>query len=189
MQQHAFDIFLSGEEVDLAVLTSEIVDSSNWYRWFNDESNLTNMQKHYFPNTKSMQHKLFNDEIEGSVKKLQLGIIDKKDNVLIGTISLSNIDYISRKCEISGFIGEKKYQSMKPFLEANKLIIRHAFNELNLHRIYGGSLSQDVINIYCRLLGFKSEGVLEKDVFKGGKYRDVFNIGLLKTNCTFLTET
>ena len=186
MQEDNYDIFLEGAIVDLVVLSAEIIENTNWYRWFNDEANLTNMQKHYFPNTKSMQHKLFQNEIEGNSSKLQLGIVFKEDNKFIGTISLNNIDYISRKCEISGFIGEKKYQSMKPFLEANKILIKHAFNQLNLRRIYGGSLSQNVISFYCRLLGFKSEGVLVQDVFKDGQYRDVYNIGLLKSECSFL---
>ena len=116
MQEDNYDIFLEGAIVDLVVLSAEIIENTNWYRWFNDEANLTNMQKHYFPNTKSMQHKLFQNEIEGNSSKLQLGIVFKDDNTFIGTISLNNIDYISRKCEISGFIGEKKYQNMKPFI-------------------------------------------------------------------------
>ena len=32
------DIFIKGEDTDLVVLTSEIVEQTNWYNWFNDES-------------------------------------------------------------------------------------------------------------------------------------------------------
>ena len=43
-------------------------------------------------------------EIENNSAKLQLGIVNKEDQIFIGTISLNNIDQFHRKCEISGFI-------------------------------------------------------------------------------------
>ena len=177
-----FDIFIKGTNIDLVVLTSEIVGQTNWYSWFNDEENTEYMQQHYFPNSKELQLKYFKEEIEGSDKKLQLGIYHKKDKILIGTISLNNIDFQHRKCEISGFIGEKKYQTLKPFLEANKLLIKHAFEQLNMNRIYGGALNKDVSDFFVRMLNFETEGVLIDDVYKNGKYHDVYLIGLLKAD-------
>ena len=177
-----FDIFIKGDVVNLVVLTSEIVEKTNWYKWFNDEENTKHMQKHYYPNSKELQLKYFKEEIEGSDKKLQLGIYHKKDKYLIGTISLNNINFQHRKCEISGFIGEKKYQTLKPFLEANKLLIKHAFEQLNMNRIYGGALNKDVSDFFVRMLNFETEGVLIDDVYKNGKYHDVYLIGLLKAD-------
>ena len=175
-----FDVFIKGTNIDLVVLTSEIVEQSNWYKWFNDEENTEFMQQHYFPNSRQLQLKYFSDKIEGNDQKLQLGIYHKKDKLLIGTISLNDINFQHRKCEISGFIGERKYQTLKPFLEANKLLIGHAFEQLNMHRIYGGALNKDVSDFFVRLLNFETEGVLINDVYKNGKYHNVYLIGLLK---------
>jgi len=175
-----FDVFIKGNMVDLVVLTEYIVEKTNWYKWFNDEENTKYMQKHYYPNSKELQLKYFKEEIEGSDKKLQLGIYHKKDKYLIGTISLNNINFQHRKCEISGFIGEKKYQTLKPFLEANKLLIKHAFEQLNMNRIYGGTLNKDVSDFFVRLLNFKEEGVLINDVYKNGQWNNAYLIGLLK---------
>jgi len=175
-----FDVFIKGTNIDLVVLTSEIVGQTNWYSWFNDEENTKHMQQHYYPNSKELQLKYFKEEIEGSDKKLQLGIYHKKDKYLIGTISLNNINFQHRKCEISGFIGEKKYQTLKPFLEANKLLIKHAFEQLNMNRIYGGTLNKDVSDFFVRLLNFKEEGVLINDVYKNGQWNNAYLIGLLK---------
>ena len=177
-----FDIFIKGTNIDLVVLSSEIVGQTNWYSWFNDEENTEYMQQHYFPNSKELQLKYFKEEIEGSDKKLQLGIYHKKDKILIGTISLNNIDFQHRKCEISGFIGEKKYQTLKPFLEANKLLIKHAFEQLNMNRIYGGALNKDVSDFFVRMLNFETEGVLIDDVYKNGHWNNVHLIGLLKND-------
>ena len=181
-----FDTFISGEAIDLVVLTADVVETSDWYRWFNDQNNMRNMQKHYFPNTKEMQLNYLKQAIEGSTTKLQLGIVTKPAYELIGVIGLNNIDLLHRKSEITGFIGETRFQTIEPFLEANKLIIRHAFNELNLNRIYGGTLSNELSSFYCRLLGFKQEGILRSDVFKNGEYRAVYSIGLLKEECSYL---
>jgi [ribosomal protein S5]-alanine N-acetyltransferase len=176
-----FDIFLKGENIDLVVLTSKIIEQTNWYNWFNDEENTKYMQKHYFPNSREKQLKFFRDEIEGNNKKIQLGIYHKEDKILIGAISLNNINFQHRKCEISGFIGEKKYQTLKPFLESNKLLIKHAFEQLNMNRIYGGALNEDVSDFFVRFLNFKKEGVLIRDVYKNGKYHNLYLIALLNT--------
>ena len=175
-----FDVFIKGTNIDLVVLTSEIVGQTNWYSWFNDEENTEYMQQHYFPNSKELQLKYFRDNIEGNDKKIQLGIYHKKDKLLIGTISLNDINFQHRKCEISGFIGEKKYQTLKPFLEANKLLIKHAFEQLNMNRIYGGALNKDVSDFFVRMLNFETEGVLIDDVYKNGHWNNVHLIGLLK---------
>ena len=50
-----FDVFIKGKQIDLFVLTEEIVDKTNWYNWFNDEENTKDMQKLYFPNTKTIK--------------------------------------------------------------------------------------------------------------------------------------
>ena len=50
-----FDVFIKGTNIDLVVLTSEIVGQTNWYSWFNDEENTKYMQKHYYPNSKELQ--------------------------------------------------------------------------------------------------------------------------------------
>ncbi len=173
-----FDVFLKGDLVDLVVLNEQIVEKTNWYNWFNDEENMRHMEKHYFPNTKEDQIKFFRAEISSNRNKLQLGICHKKDQILIGMISLSSIDHFHRKCEISGFIGEKKYQNLQNFLEANRLLIRHAFEQLNMNRIYGGTLINEIAELYVRALGFSREGTLKDDIYKNGKYNDAYLIAI-----------
>jgi len=176
-QKWKCDVFIAGNHIDLLALSEDIVRCSNWYGWFNDEENTRNMQKHYFPNTREDQILFFRNEISGIPTKLQLGIFHKVDQVLIGTISLTNIDFISRKCEISGLIGEKKYKNINLWLEANRLLIDHASTSLNMRRIYGGALAKEVAIFYERLLGFHPEGVLREDVYKNGRFRDVYLFG------------
>lgn len=169
-----YDVFLKGEHIDLVVLTEEIAEKSNWYNWFNDEENMRNMQKHYFPNNREEQIMFFKTSILGNPKKLQLGILHKEERKMIGVISLDGIDHLNKKCGINGVIGETKYKSIHYWLEANRLLIHHAINSLNMRKIYGGSLSKELSIFYERMLGFESEGVLKQDVYKNGRFQDVY---------------
>ena len=76
----------------------------------------------------------------------------------------------------------KKYHNGRYFIEATILMIKHAFDALNLHKIYGGTILNTWASTLERVLGFISEGVLYSHVFKNGAYHDVYLIGLLKTN-------
>lgn len=174
------DIFLEGKHVILKVLTEDDIHNSNWYGWFNDEETTKFMQKHYFPNTKEAQLEFYRKEIVGNDKKLQLGICDVKGGPIIGVVSLNNINYINRKADVSMVIGEDKYRKVKYMIDTLTLILDHAFNSLNLHRIYGGTIVNEWAELYCRTLGFKREGVLREDVLKNGKYNAVYLIGILK---------
>ena len=167
-----FDVFIRGKIIDLVVLNIELIESTNWYKWFNDEETTTYMQKHYFPNTKRLQSEYFINEIKDNNNKLQLGIVSKKDQIMIGIISLNDIDHINRKCETSCVIGEKKYRDMKNYIEAYRLIIKHGFDTLNMNRISGGTIKKELEDILCKFLGFKSEGILRESVYKNGKYYD-----------------
>lgn len=180
METIKYDVFIKGKEIDLICLTEEIATQTNWYNWFNDEEVTMGMQKHYYPNTKTQQLEFYKSEIEKNPNKLQLGIFHKKDQIFIGIISLNSIDFINRSCEIGGLVGEKKYRNFSNFLEANKLLIEHAFNSLNMNRIYGGSMIKEVNDLYCKVLKFKHEGVQRKAVYKNGKYNDIFLIGLIR---------
>ena len=170
-----YDVFIKGELVDLVVLTEKIVENTNWYNWFNDEENTKNMQKHYFPNTKQMQLEYFKNEIENSQTKLQLGIVQKNKNLFCGIISLNDINYFNRCCEISAIIGEKSSRTFQYFPEAVKLTCKHAFETLNMNRIYSGTISKEIDELMCRTLGFVHEGISRKAVYKNGEYHDIYH--------------
>ena len=46
-----------------------------------------------------------------------------------------------------------KYQTLT-FVEANKLLINHAFEQLNMNRIYGGTMSKDGTKSFCEAIEF-----------------------------------
>ena len=147
-----FDIFIKGNVVDLVVLTEEVIDKTNWYKWFNDEENTKNMQKHYYPNSKELQLKYFKEEIDGNDKKKQLGIVRKDKNLFCGVISLSNIDHLNRSCEIGLIIGETEARKIQYFIEAVKLTCNHAFDTLNIIEFIQGLSLKRSMNCFVEFL-------------------------------------
>ena len=182
MDKIKFDVFIKGKTVNLVSLTLNVVENTNWYNWFNDEETTYGMQQHYFPNNKEKQKIFFNEKIKDNPGTLQLGIVHIKDDILIGMISLSDINTINKTAEFAIIIGEKKYRNFNNFIEASKLIIKHGFESLNLNRIYGGSIIKEIDTMFCKLLGFSHEGVSKEAVYKNGKYVDNYRHAILKKN-------
>ncbi len=177
------NIFLSGVNFDLRTLTREDVLNSDWYDWFNDEQTCLTLQKHYFPNTPDMQLAFYEDMIKDK-SKIQLGIVPKGKDKLIGIVSLSFIDPINRNAEFSIVIGASKYRNKGTSVETLRLLFEHGFNTLNLHKIQGGSLEmlKSWVEMLKKTFGFTDEGFLAEHVYKDGKYIGAYRIGLLKTD-------
>jgi [ribosomal protein S5]-alanine N-acetyltransferase len=174
------DIFLKGKTVALRLLTKSDVVDSDWYGWFNDAEVCQTLQKHYFPNTVDAQLKFWEQHVAEPTTKLQLGICKSDDATLAGIVSLNEIDYINSKAEFSIIIARREMRDVTTFIESSRLMFVHAFDTLNLNRIYGGSVSRELVQLMCRTLGCKDEGVSRSDVFKNGEYLDVYRYGVLK---------
>ncbi|MBM4159349.1 MAG: GNAT family N-acetyltransferase [Ignavibacteria bacterium] len=174
------EVFLKGNTVSLSILTEEDIQYSNWYRWYNDRETTYYMQQGYFPNTEEKQLIFFKNEIQHSANKIQLGILPAESEHIIGVVSLSNIDYINRKAEFSIIIGEKEHRGKGYGLEATRLIIDHGFSKLNLNKIYLGVISEhrEAIKSYEKA-GFKTDGLLRKDILMHGKYYDTLVMSIL----------
>ena len=109
------------------------------------------------------------------------GIIEIETDELIGTISLENIDYISRKATLGIFIGEKEARNKGYGTEAIQLILDYGFNYLNLNNIKLDVLSFNERAIACyKKCGFKEYGRRRKSEFVNGKYYDRISMDILK---------
>jgi ribosomal-protein-alanine N-acetyltransferase len=182
------DIFLKGKHTILKVLTREDVIDSGWYGWFNDEELCKTLQKHYFPTTMESQLVFWEQNIRSVSDKIQLGICSIKGGPIIGVISLNNIDFINSRAEISVVIGEREERNNKIFTESCMLIFNHGFYSLNLNRIYGGSISKDLVLMMCRLFNCQQEGVRRQEMFKNGIYYDTYCYGLLREEFSQFTK-
>ncbi|WP_196008112.1 GNAT family N-acetyltransferase [Clostridium tyrobutyricum] len=174
-------IFIEGQNIYLRNLKKEDI-YENYIHWFDDEQVCRTNSHHRFPNSEQDMIKYI-ENTSNSNFQLVLGIINKKNEIHIGNVSLQNINYINRSAEFAIIIGEKEYWGKGYGKECGKLIIEHGFSELNLNRVYCGTFSENIgMQKLAEKLGFNKEGIRCEAEFKNGKYVDIIEFGLLKRN-------
>jgi len=187
----SFNNFLEGNKVDLIILDKNVVKNTDWYSWLNYQKNTELLETGKFPNTIEKQLEYLKTEIipkkkilsnSKTDKKIQLGIIDKQTNILVGMVSAYNFNYLSRVCNVSVIMDLKKKlkNRLEIFKESQDLIIEHIFFKMNFRKIYSGTSSEKLSILTERLWGFKREGVLKQHEFVNGKYVDSYLIGLFR---------
>lgn len=171
--------FLVGEITYLRPITE--ADLTPKYRdWFNDEEVCQYNSHHRFPNYDENMHDYYERVIK-SKQNLVLAICDKENDEHIGNIALENIDTLNQSAELAILIGEKSRWGKGFGKCASKRLIKHAFEELNLHRIYLGTTDNNSgMEKLAESLGFTREGHLRETTFKGGAFRDTLCYGLLR---------
>lgn len=116
-----------------------------------------------------------------SDNRVEFVIYLKENNEKIGTIGLSGIDFRNQKAEYGILLGDKAFRGKGYAKEASRAILEYGFNELNLNKISLKVFSDNegAISLY-KLLGFSEEGILRKEVYKNGKFKDVLVMSILK---------
>lgn len=108
-------------------------------------------------------------------------IVDRDADRAVGTIGLSHIDRRYRRAEYGILIGEPAARGRGIAREASRLLLDHAFGPLGLCRVYLHVFpdNEPALRLYRRL-GFRLEGRLRDHVWKGGRFRDVIVMGLVR---------
>lgn len=111
---------------------------------------------------------------------IMFGIVTKDGN-LMGVCGLTFIDWKNRNAEVSIYLGEKKWQRKGHASDALNTLIRYAFLELGLHRIYAIIFEYNKASIkFFGKNGFKFEGRHRDARYWNGEYHDELIYGLLK---------
>ena len=103
------------------------------------------------------------------------------DSRFIGAIDLHAINWIDRHSELGIMIGDKQCWGRGYGTDAMRVLMRLAFDKLNLHRLWLRVYDFNVraIASYERC-GFKREGVLREHRSFRGEYHDTIVMGVLE---------
>jgi len=169
--------FLSSHSVYLRPINESDVTSGLWHQWYNDYE-LTRYNSHgVFPINQDDQLSYFRDN-QSNASNISLAICDVSDDSLIGNCSLTNIDLLNRKAEITCTIGVNNSQTAG--LEAIGIMVGHGFERLCLNRIYGGA--HEGLEQWIKMmaaLGFEQEGIFRGDIHRNNNFFDTLRFGLL----------
>lgn len=125
------------------------------------------------------------EEMRARGDRQEFVIMDRASGHAVGTIGLSRIDPAHRRAEYGVLIGEANARDKGFAAEASRLLLGYAFGRLGLNRVYLHVFSENeaAIRLYRRV-GFVPEGILRQHVYKGGRFRDVAVMGILKGGVT-----
>ena len=173
--------FLNGERVTLRPLEEGDLDGP-YKEWINLQEADTFTEHAQFPHSRSDLEDYLNSR-NGSSSHVWLAIIERTTNRHIGNIELSDIDWVHRKAKYSIIVGDASAQGKGYGFEASTLLLRHAFEKLNLNRVELGVHEHNTpaIKLY-RKLGFTEEGSLRQAFLRNGEFRDMVIMGLLSND-------
>ena len=116
-----------------------------------------------------------------SSNQVNLAICESASTEHVGNAYLRDIDWIHRHAELHLFIGSETMRGKGYGQAATRLLIQHAFDDLNLHRVYLFVLADNAraIRAYEKC-GFQIEGQLRQHVFKHGTFVDMILMGLCR---------
>lgn len=114
-------------------------------------------------------------------KAVQMIILEEAGNRPVGSVYIRDIDAIHHKGEYGIFIGEESARGKGYGTAAARLMIRYAFRELKLHRLFLRVYADNMqaIGSYEKA-GFRREAYLRDDVCINGSYRDIVLMAVLE---------
>jgi RimJ/RimL family protein N-acetyltransferase len=151
--------------------------------WLNDHD-VRRFLTIYFPMSMAFEEKWFESMISKAPEEqpLVIEVITEEGWKPIGNIGLMNVCNIDRDAELGIFIGEKSEWGKGFGRNAIKLMLRYAFQTLNLNRIYLKVFENNLRGIKSyRASGFIEEGRMRQAKFSEGAYLDVVLMSVLRS--------
>ena len=108
-------------------------------------------------------------------------IKDALKNKFIGTVKLEHINFSNRLAMDGIMIGDKNYHGKKIAFKTYQILLKYAFTELKLYKIFGGCNVNNIpmIKIFTKI-GYKQEGCFRNSDFIDGNYSDHLYFGIFK---------
>lgn len=148
---------LKGNQIYLRRLTEDDV-TEKYVSWMNNPEINQYLESrfvvHTLESTKAFIRSVTNDN------NYQFGIFLNDTNEHIGNIKIGGINHYHKYGDIGFIIGEKAYWGRGIATEAIKLATDFAFNELHLHKLWGGAYAPNIGSVRSfEKNGYACEGV------------------------------
>ena len=155
-------------------------DAAHFVRWHNDPD-----VRHWLHMSEAPEQTLEAERQRWNLVRSDAArvsfMIETKDGEVIGNVNLIGVDEVHGRAELGISIGEKEYWGLGYGTDAMRVLLRFAFETLNLRRI---ELITDIdnergIRAYEKA-GFTQEGVLRAKRLRYGKPLDMLLMSVLR---------
>ena len=170
---------LTGNLVRLTSVDKE-KDAELWAKWNidSDYTRLLDVGPSYLYSQKQIETWL--DEIGDGESEFTIRSL--ADDKVIGDIGLGDFDWMARSAWVGIGIGDPDYRGKGYGTDAMNILLRYAFQELNLHRVNLSvfEFNKRAIRSYEKC-GYKYEGTIREFIYKDDQRWDIWNMGILQT--------
>lgn len=130
--------------------------------------------------SEEVDHAWFDEYLRRRGTDVRCAVLVDGEPEPVGLVSLTGIDSVHRRAELHLLIGRRDLHGRGIGTEATRLMLKHGFGDLNLHRIFLSVLAHNVaaIRVYEKA-GFVREGVAREAAYKRGRYDDMVQMAML----------
>jgi diamine N-acetyltransferase len=172
---------IPGERVRLRAIERD--DLPRFVAWLNDPEVSRGLMLST-PLSMAQEEQWFSHMLERPVEEhpLAIDVNTPEGWTAVGNIALHAVDWKERSAEVGIFIGEKSLWNHGYGREAMQLMLRYAFNTLNLNRIFLRVYATNprAVKSYENA-GFVHEGRLRQAHFQDGQYIDVLLMSVVRS--------
>lgn len=134
-----------------------------------------------FPFTLEDEYKWY--ESNSAMKDTYTFAIETLDGgQLLGGCGVNAVDWKNSHATLGIFIGEDEFLGKGYGTDAFKILIRFVFDEMNINKVKLDvySFNERAVKSYEKC-GFKVDGVQRDDIFREGKYHNIINMSILRS--------
>lgn len=147
--------------------------------WFND-AEVTRFM-HVRPPLPQAAEEAFIAGLNANVMEPTLAIVVREGDRLIGVTGLDKADVRNRHAMFGIGIGDKSAWGKGYGTEATRLVVGHAFETLNLNRVWLTAFEYNARGIRAyEKADFRVEGRLRQECYRDGRYWDVLLMAVLR---------
>ena len=171
------NIRIEGKTVYLRPITAD--DTEDVISWRNSPEVVNNFIYKKYISAQDHRNWLENKVFMGDVH--QFIICSLEDDAMLGSVYLQNFDEQNSKAEWGIFLNLQKTHGRGVGTEAGSLILKYAFEQLDLHKVIARVLAHNKSSIRMNeKIGYHQEAYLREELWDNGKYEDLILYGALK---------
>ena len=152
------------------------------YKWRQDEEITKFLSGNKWFVSSERERRWVEEKILDDRANIYLAICENETGLMLGYLSINNIDLRNRTAEWGGLtIGSKEHQNKGYASEAAKMMLEYIFEELGINRCYVYCLAKHPYTIKLfEKLGFTKEGELRECIFKNNEFNNLLLYSMLR---------